>query len=258
MKPGDEMGLYLYNNPGTWEYLFFKVIDRKDYGNDSMHMTYFRGRHFAKNMAWLNEYDTFGITYKELNKPYFAGFDTRDTVTYYYGPKDTLKQKPYFWDIFNDSAYKDSCNTLINKRYTFSGSILSGESSRTETAYKGMGVVYERYAYDSWQPDEYKEKFTYYIKDGHLCGVKDGFPVSIKDKTSLKGVHIAPNPASEFMLITSEQPADYTIYDLLGKPVMKGVVDNKAQLNITELPTGLYVIVVESGNNPSCQTLIVE
>ncbi len=257
LHPGDEMGIYHETN-GPWEYIFHKVIDRTDFGNDSFKITYFNGRYFAKNMAWHHEFDTSAVTYKEVDKPYFEQFDMQDTLRYGYAPWDSLKERPHFKYEFNDTFYLDSCNTFINQRYTHQWTILSGERKVTWKACKGLGTIRNYYELDAWPPYEDNESFVYYIKDGRLCGTKEGFQVSVSNAHTLSGISVHPNPASEYIDIISGQAADYRIYNLKGQILMSGSVEGKAQVKIKELEAGLYIITLESNGKSMSQTLIIE
>jgi hypothetical protein len=63
-------------------------------------------------------------------------------------------------------------------------------------------------------------------------------------------VNFSPNPTSEFVTINESKGTDCTVYDSLGKIVLKENIDNdKFQINISRLQNGLYYIKLSDGKS---------
>lgn len=62
---------------------------------------------------------------------------------------------------------------------------------------------------------------------------------------------IYPNPIENYVVIRTDQPgiSDFTLYDQLGKAIMKGnLTGGENRLNTENLPSGLYVICIDGEN----------
>jgi len=74
----------------------------------------------------------------------------------------------------------------------------------------------------------------------------------INDYVNNQNIKLYPNPAEEVLFVELEnnRKSDYVIYDILGKVEKTGqLVDNKSQINISELSTGMYIIQINTENN---------
>ena len=71
-------------------------------------------------------------------------------------------------------------------------------------------------------------------------------------------VQVYPNPANNQVTISSslESVSEYTLQDLTGKNIFKGSFSNRTSVNITNLPSGLYLITVTNGLNMHTHKLI--
>jgi beta-glucanase (GH16 family) len=77
------------------------------------------------------------------------------------------------------------------------------------------------------------------------------------DEFALNNVNVYPNPASDFISITSVQPLDFVeMYNLLGQQVLveKNVVD---KININHLDPGVYLLSIYSEGNKLVKKIIV-
>jgi len=90
--------------------------------------------------------------------------------------------------------------------------------------------------------------------------VEVGSGVSVQNLETATDVFLFPNPANEFIYISIEnnQPAIVTIFDLNGKNLKTENVNNGCQVNISELPAGVYYVKVKLENNSYVQKLVVE
>jgi hypothetical protein len=64
---------------------------------------------------------------------------------------------------------------------------------------------------------------------------------SVKDDLGLK---VYPNPATGIVNIQVQGKADYTLCDMAGKVIVKAEVDQQAQIDISNMPNGLYLLRV--------------
>jgi len=79
-------------------------------------------------------------------------------------------------------------------------------------------------------------------------------------KFNASGFSITPNPATNFINLkfnSDFEQADVEIYDTLGKLCQKGNVSSSAhQINIEALTSGVYLVIVRSGNETFTQKLV--
>ncbi|WP_165940033.1 M1 family aminopeptidase [Dyadobacter psychrotolerans] len=73
------------------------------------------------------------------------------------------------------------------------------------------------------------------------------------DKTSQE-IFISPNPVEDYLSLTvpKEQVTffRYKIFNLSGELLLNGKIANQNQLKVSHLPSGIYVLQLESGDNP--------
>lgn len=65
-----------------------------------------------------------------------------------------------------------------------------------------------------------------------------------------KKLRIFPNPTTDFIKVlglTSKE--SYTLYNILGTEIKKGVISNNEQIDIRELTNGLYFLKFDNGNS---------
>jgi hypothetical protein len=77
---------------------------------------------------------------------------------------------------------------------------------------------------------------------------------SIKDYRNDLSISFYPNPADDLLVITAEETiSSVVMYSLNGKKVKEynGFVDNTAQIDISEIEMGTYMIEVYSDENKS-------
>lgn len=88
--------------------------------------------------------------------------------------------------------------------------------------------------------------------------VFSGTPLGINDQIKTQ-FSIYPNPAQEFLNITSPVPGEkkVVIYDVLGKQVMSTKVTAE-RMNISQLNSGVYIVQITQGNTSESKKLVVE
>ena len=114
----------------------------------------------------------------------------------------------------------------------------------------------------SFFPEKLLSKDRNYRVDGMHCYWVDGEPIiqfgDVDCDEIYKEYHqttppsdnkisVYPNPAYDFILINVKQPTHYTISDIFGKTILKGIIssDNQ-QIDISELSYGMYFIKIGS------------
>ncbi len=257
---GDEMGIQLNKHMGPMGYRYMKVTDRKDFGNDSLKISFNIITYVFDFdvLEMVKEYKKSTVTYFDLDSSYFADFAEKDTIIIYYDQDDTLKEKPIGTHEFKDSLFTDSCNTLVNWRNDFYGTLLSGSTHWTHTAYKGLGVLEYFSTSDGSNGTILVETFIYYIKNNKICGNKKAFPISINESEFKEYLIINPNPASDFINVQTDYPYHYKIIDQQGQEILNGENHVEGKISISDLTSGLYFIVIESEGKTSCRKFLVE
>ena len=113
----------------------------------------------------------------------------------------------------------------------------------------------------SFFPEKLLSKDRSYRVDGMRCYWVDGEPIiqfgdvdcdEIYEEhhqttpTSDKEITVYPNPANDFIIINVKQPTQFTISDIFGKIILKGIIsyDNQ-QINISDISCGMYFIKTE-------------
>ncbi|MFN2260547.1 MAG: T9SS type A sorting domain-containing protein [Psychroflexus sp.] len=93
----------------------------------------------------------------------------------------------------------------------------------------------------------------------------DGFCVlSMLNSTSFENslnIYVYPNPAENKLFIKSKNQNNLTleIFNLEGKSVLQNKLDNKRELNVSSLNSGIYLVKIKNENNKtSTQKLIIK
>ena len=83
------------------------------------------------------------------------------------------------------------------------------------------------------------------------------FPTSINDVEDELNLHIYPNPASNYLSLESDNSyKNYTIFDLNGKLISKGVIKHSIQqVDVKTLSNGTYILQVSDQNNQTERAL---
>jgi hypothetical protein len=65
--------------------------------------------------------------------------------------------------------------------------------------------------------------------------------------TETKEFSVFPNPADDYIMISVDQPKDFTISDIFGKIVLTGTISSEnQQINIENLPDGMYFVNINN------------
>ena len=91
--------------------------------------------------------------------------------------------------------------------------------------------------------------------------VQEGFPLSNGPELTTRPLRTWPNPAVDQLSVTlpdNMTNANLTMYDISGKPVlMQRAVTGTSQLSVSDLPTGAYLLMAESGEQRTVSRVLV-
>ena len=210
------------------------------------------------------------------NTLYDKGLNVVKTHEYVYSDNGIV----YWWDKLSESyttLYNFNANvgdewtiSVGNQSITMHVDVVN-YNEYNGTAYRIMTVSDEQEIFGgqiicgightkSFFPEKLLSKNRSYRVDGMRCYWVDGEPIiqfgdvncdEIYEEhhqttpTSDKEITVYPNPADDFIIINVKQPTQFTISDIFGKIILKGIIsyDNQ-QINISELSCGLYFIKI--------------
>ena len=61
----------------------------------------------------------------------------------------------------------------------------------------------------------------------------------------LKEGSIYPNPATDVLFTTLDNPTQFTLFDLTGRTLKKGVVSGSRSISLYDIPAGMHLVVIE-------------
>jgi len=110
-------------------------------------------------------------------------------------------------------------------------------------------VVVGRSGYTSFGNGDWQGVTAKGVQDAIIVKYPIDRGVGISD-VSVNLLHITPNPARTELHITlpTQAPADYTIFNLTGQTIQKGVLPQSSTINIVSLPSGLYFLLITTEN----------
>lgn len=78
------------------------------------------------------------------------------------------------------------------------------------------------------------------------------------ESVSKNSLQIYPNPASEFIKISSEyENSSYKIYSVLGQVVKEGIISS-SQISVSGISKGNYILKVSQDDKVATQKLIIQ
>lgn len=104
----------------------------------------------------------------------------------------------------------------------------------------GIAVEYYRFSFKCFQDDELfynpsGEDCEYFLNHAGLSGL---------EKNSVK---ISPNPVNSNEKITINAQGNYTIVDIQGKAIQKGIIENNS-VQLINVESGIYLFILENEN----------
>ncbi len=176
-------------------------------------------------------------------------YNVNDTPAAYYANTDG----PYFGSV-NSNTNNNTCNDL-NYQNIFNTNVVD------------MDENYMSYAEDTWmftagQVNVMNSTLNNYrssLKNSNVsvdCSGSIG--VGIYENIISSNIEIYPNPTSGIVVInTPHSIENIHIYDLLGKEKIKNIAPIDNSINLSELPEGVYFIMIETNKNTSIQKVVI-
>jgi hypothetical protein len=88
------------------------------------------------------------------------------------------------------------------------------------------------------------------------------FPVAVADRDNAFQASVYPNPVEGILSIETAPPADnafYQLFDAGGKELMQqSLIAPLSRLDLTQLPSGVYLLRLNQGNNHARSFTIVK
>ncbi len=80
------------------------------------------------------------------------------------------------------------------------------------------------------------------------------------DEMEIGQLKVFPNPASDFVVLESEEPiTSVLVYNYTGQVVMKETINNKSyKLDISSLKAGTYFLIMETGSKSVSRQIVKE
>lgn len=138
--------------------------------------------------------------------------------------------------------------------------------SQVNTLYLNYSGKFKFDVYTTDTPQDFDLKIAIsYAGNGTLAPQNDTItflmrkaPTSVQSIENSFSVSVGPNPFSEFVSInTSNGPVDYKMLDLTGKVVAQGTTANQqSNINVSELPKGIYLITLNNGDYSETKKLV--
>jgi hypothetical protein len=102
--------------------------------------------------------------------------------------------------------------------------------------------------------------------NGTFSGLTPSAPAVVNLLQNIEGIHKSsgsassyffPNPANEKVNLNANGSAQYSISDLSGRLVMNGSFDGKAQIDISRIDAGVYLLKIQSTAGDSAERLMI-
>lgn len=136
---------------------------------------------------------------------------------------------------------------LNNDQFIIEHSI-DGSSFNPIGSVNGDGNLLEEKAFDYVHEHPLHGINYYRLKQVDFDGGYEYSNVVSVSMTSDRPLQVYPNPTSDFITITIQGDQNVQIFDGFGELKMSVMVSNSMQLDIQELPSGVYYIRTESGD----------
>jgi len=82
---------------------------------------------------------------------------------------------------------------------------------------------------------------------------------AVENITAKNSILVFPNPTSDFIKISTDNPAAITLFNILGIPVkMYTTPTTDIRIPVHDLPDGLYILEINTAHNRSIQRIIVQ
>lgn len=176
--------------------------------------------------TWLANYET-SITYDSVNH------ETSRLIDYLL----SFTSKQRINQVWNGN------NVVIKDVFNYTPILTWEHSSRDSNTFDSSGLRVERRTY-------VKQSGSWLYKERERCA-EGMLPSGVENFVSNFGIIVYPNPAKEEVnILNAKDNLVYTLYDATGKAftVPSKTTAHKMILNISQLPTGIYFILVTDGH----------
>jgi hypothetical protein len=100
--------------------------------------------------------------------------------------------------------------------------------------------------------------YQFWFKDASATYASSCATAAIDDVNFASNFRVYPNPASDVLFIQSELNSQFIIFDVTGKPILNGRIQNGSNtVNINTLQSGLYLMKIVSEQNKSTTNKII-
>ncbi|MGZ3904188.1 MAG: T9SS type A sorting domain-containing protein [Bacteroidia bacterium] len=183
-----------------------------------------------------------------------------DSVSYSY--LDSTIKNNYPVDSCNtasDTSYQSAshyCNMMVYERTHCAACCFEGQYY-FEAYGKGLGQVTNNYSYPAYN---YTNNYgLFYYKKGIIsCGNKDGTTASIASSVLRPTIKVFPSPAVNTLNISNVVSQSYVkISDALGKVVLEAKISFDTSLDISDLRSGIYSVMIYNGTRNDLFKVVV-
>ncbi|MCG1035114.1 T9SS type A sorting domain-containing protein [Polaribacter sargassicola] len=213
-----------------------------------------------QNVTWIKEIDGetdssfgFNVDLDSNNNIYVVGFYS-ETLTA--GSFNLTKKTPYALESYLISM--DDSGEFLGA-YQFGG--VNAADSQVVVIDKNDNIILAgsfRETVDiSPYSSENLEITSLGFRDNYILSTKINNVLDITDNLFVNGLKIYPNPSEEIVYISSDidiNGLNYTVYDISGKSILRGIIKESKEININHLKSGLYFLQIKNTDN-STQTL---
>jgi len=167
-------------------------------------------------------------------------------------------------DWFNDSSYISSqwCGILIYEYSACVGCNFEGNSYQGQYG-QGVGLIKQIHQSPAWPQIDYQYYLKYYKKGTVSCGIPDMTTVGIKEPLKkFADFYIYPNPVKSTFTLQNTSPHNNfqcSIQNLLGQSIMSVNLSGETnKINISHFESGIYQLVIKTGNEISTIRILKE
>lgn len=201
-----------------------------------------------------------------MEPPYLEYHFWTETDTISYANLYSNITSYYQWTSFDTAmTYYDTiigmneeyCDSLING-YQYSINYFEPVYYSNEFG-KGLGMV-TNYYYNPAEYSMFDNRLFYFKKNEIDCGIPDSTTVSIFENNMDENLIISPNPACNILRIENKNNLEIESISLIN---FNGQIINqfdaeKTQLDISEIPSGIYILNISYKNGQLTKKVIIE
>jgi len=196
----------------------------------------------------------------EFNPGYYLKYQFYvDTTHIWLILSDSLSLREHDANFLIDSSFSvASCGRTLNSYEVTFGTF---EPNDYKAEYgRGLGrTYYYSYITSNLQPRPYEEEMIFYKKGNDSCGTPDRTNIGLGELKEPPLLKIYPNPVQEVLNLELAAPGQVKtvkIYSATGKLLHENALfSSQVILDMSSIPTGMFIIQVESSTGESHQLL---